>query len=790
MDSIRGEGYEVEFVPVKALPENKLGITFKGNGVGYLEAHKIIKAITGMTGEVLVKNGLEMTVIDTPRNKPTKIEIKYKNGVSGRVNLKIFDVNSKGGATMMVQKVSGGNFAQVKSLGIDIIKHLIDEVIEGKIEEKDIENFKRKRSLKIRKTESVHRSECKKYSCDTCDKAFSTMQGLNLHNGHIHKTDRKYPCDTCKQKFNSINEVEHHKLNVHTVSESPNSKKIRIDRSVKKIKKIRIAENGVKANENEFESLMDVDLEEGLEEETEKTKLVTSKEEEVEKKRKRQMSEEKKSEKKGERKDNPKEGTGDEDERENVMEGDNGTEVNPGYMGWQNDEGEGMSNDRKFLAFQKLFNDLRSDFKHLDEKVIELEKSNANVQLLDEKVKELEKSNANQKSNLGKLNKELNSVKDEYKKCVEALRIEVEERTKAESTVKVLKEILDTKEEEKSEEENCVENMDMEIDDALGVWITQQKRKPLKITKVNSMSKKCGQCDKTFGKEKDLVNHTREHANELHECKFCGKQFDLSQMLHKHMEEHSQTTQVRCGYCNKNFSNENELATHVAEHNTNSIKCKSGNSCLKSSQESQEHLGEHSRTTPIQCGKCEEIFVNKEESAKHMEINCSNVQFKCQECDEIFDESENLNEHMKKHQKVEQFKCCKCVKAYSSMHKLRRHDWRSHRNVECNICGEQLESRDSISSHRKDVHQMVNKIRCKFFPDCLDEDECFFVHDKGTSLENQKKYYCEEGVNCKDQACEFPEREHKNTNNILCRYQSKCNMPMCRFRHVVEKPLF
>ena len=73
MDSIRGEGYEVEFVPVKALPENKLGITFKGNGVGYLEAHKIIKAITGMTGEVLVKNGLEMTVIDTPRNKPTKI---------------------------------------------------------------------------------------------------------------------------------------------------------------------------------------------------------------------------------------------------------------------------------------------------------------------------------------------------------------------------------------------------------------------------------------------------------------------------------------------------------------------------------------------------------------------------------------------------------------------------------------------------------------------------------------------------------------------------------------------
>ena len=187
MDSIRGEGYEVEFVPIKALPENKLGITFKGNGAGYLEAHKIIKSITGMTGEVLVKNGLEMSVIDTPKNKPTKIEIKYKNGVSGRVNLKIFDVNSKGGATMMVQKVSGGNFSHVKSLGIDIIKYMIDGVIEGKIQEKDIENFKRKRSQKINKNESVQRSECKKYLCDTCDKGFSTKQGLNLHIGHIHK---------------------------------------------------------------------------------------------------------------------------------------------------------------------------------------------------------------------------------------------------------------------------------------------------------------------------------------------------------------------------------------------------------------------------------------------------------------------------------------------------------------------------------------------------------------------------------------------------------------------------
>ena len=69
MDTIKGKGYELEFVPVKAGPDNKSGITFKGNDAGYLEAHKIIKSITGTAGEILVQNGIEMSVIDTPKNK-------------------------------------------------------------------------------------------------------------------------------------------------------------------------------------------------------------------------------------------------------------------------------------------------------------------------------------------------------------------------------------------------------------------------------------------------------------------------------------------------------------------------------------------------------------------------------------------------------------------------------------------------------------------------------------------------------------------------------------------------
>ena len=587
----------------------------------------------------------------------------------------------------------------------------------------------------------------------------------NLHIGYIHKTDRKVPCDVCKQKFNCNSELEQHKLSVHTVSESPRSKKIRIDRteSFRKNEDKIFKEIEIQVNEDDFDSLMDIDTPE------ESTYSQKSNEEEAEKKRKRQISTEKRRKKEGEQEE--KKQNENKIGNETVIESDKEVEVNLGYMGWQNDEGEGGPNDRKFVALQKLLNDVRSDVKHLEGKV------NA-----------LEKSDSNQKTSVAKLNKELSSLKEEYRGCVEALRKETDERNKAESTVKVLKEIIDTKKEQ-AEEEKCTENIDMEIDDALGVWITQQKRKPLKIAKQKSRNQNCGECDRSFINETDLVNHIREHTKNVQLCKFCGKQFERSQMLHKHMEEHTQSSPVKCQKCNKNFTNENELAKHVAQHNANSFGCESCDTSFKSSEELQKHKDEHNRSSAIQCKNCDEIFVNKEESARHRG-SCSNIQFKCNECDRNFDNNESLSKHMMTHKQVQEFKCCKCDKSYPAMNKLRRHDWRSHRTIECNICGEQLESRDHISNHRRQVHKMDKKIVCKFFPECIDGDECFFIHDDALSLEKEKNSYCLDGENCIDQSCEFPEREHKNSNKTLCRYQLKCKKPLCRFKHYVEKASF
>ena len=387
------------------------------------------------------------------------------------------------------------------------------------------------------------------------------------------------------------------------------------------------------------------------------------------------------------------------------------------------DDGGDLPKDKTFLAFQKVFNVLRSDVKHLEEKV-----------------SELQKTTSTQANKIGKLNKEFSSLKEEYKNCVEALRTETEERTKAESTVKVLKEILESKEECKLEEKS---DERMEINDALGIWITQQKRKPLKIARGKINQQNCGKCDKTFRTEKDLANHAQEHIKDLH--------------------------------------------VNNKEVTVSDEKCDQG---FESSKELKNQIDKHSSSASLHCDNCDEIFVTIDEASNHKQSHDMDLQFKCEQCKQSFTGNDSLSEHMKTHKQVQEFQCCKCDKTYTTMNKLRRHDWRSHRNVECSICGEQLESRDQISTHRKIVHKMVKKIKCKFYPACFDEDECFFVHEEVSSQETEETKFCLDGENCQNQSCEFSLREHTHRSNILCRFQSKCSNPACRFRHVVEKASF
>ena len=173
----------------------------------------------------------------------------------------------------------------------------------------------------------------------------------------------------------------------------------------------------------------------------------------------------------------------------------------------------------------------------------------------------------------------------------------------------------------------------------------------------------------------------------------------------------------------------------------------------------------------------------------------SDACFSCNQCENNFITQVDLKEHLKVHEvtsKTEGINCNKCEKTYGTMSKLRRHDWRSHREVECNVCGEILENRQRISLHRKTKHQIFTIAKCKFFPECIDEDECFFKHEeeKTPNQSTKSRSFCRNGSSCSDQSCTVSEQNHMKSRNILCRFQANCNRMKCSFKHTCDRKSF
>ena len=123
------------------------------------------------------------------------------------------------------------------------------------------------------------------------------------------------------------------------------------------------------------------------------------------------------------------------------------------------------------------------------------------------------------------------------------------------------------------------------------------------------------------------------------------------------------------------------------------------------------------------------------------------------------------------------------------MRKLRRHDWRSQRNIECSICGDMLESRQEIVNHRQKIHRMFRKTPCRYFPECLDDNECLYDH-KSSVNEETDLLGCPQGQNCANQDCTFSEKSHRSLNQTLCRFQWRCNRSACVFKHTVSRKSF
>ena len=81
---------------------------------------------------------------------------------------------------------------------------------------------------------------------------------------------------------------------------------------------------------------------------------------------------------------------------------------------------------------------------------------------------------------------------------------------------------------------------------------------------------------------------------------------------------------------------------------------------------------------------------------------------------------------------------------------------------------------------------------CRYFPDCVDGNECLFSHDQSSDYnytQSESNLFCPNEENCSDQSCVFSEARHMK-GRVMCRFQENCNRLYCTFKHVNERKAF
>ena len=90
-------------------------------------------------------------------------------------------------------------------------------------------------------------------------------------------------------------------------------------------------------------------------------------------------------------------------------------------------------------------------------------------------------------------------------------------------------------------------------------------RKPMKGS--DSQSFPCGKCPRTFQELSMLINHSKDHPENVHQCEECRWRFTSHRRLNEHCRGTHDTKHFSCDTCGKSFSNNDDLYRHqVSKH--------------------------------------------------------------------------------------------------------------------------------------------------------------------------------------------------------------------------------
>ena len=90
-------------------------------------------------------------------------------------------------------------------------------------------------------------------------------------------------------------------------------------------------------------------------------------------------------------------------------------------------------------------------------------------------------------------------------------------------------------------------------------------REPIKGS--DSQSFPCGKCPRKFQELSMLINHSKDHPENVHQCEECRWRFTSHRRLNEHCRNTHDTKHFSCDTCGKSFSSNDDLYRHqVSKH--------------------------------------------------------------------------------------------------------------------------------------------------------------------------------------------------------------------------------
>uniref|UniRef100_A0A3P8Z5Y1 C2H2-type domain-containing protein n=1 Tax=Esox lucius TaxID=8010 RepID=A0A3P8Z5Y1_ESOLU len=171
-------------------------------------------------------------------------------------------------------------------------------------------------------------------------------------------------------------------------------------------------------------------------------------------------------------------------------------------------------------------------------------------------------------------------------------------------------------------------------------------RNPTGVPPEKSTSHATPSCCKVCGM------HMTIHTEKPYTCPDCGKGFNNSGHLKRHVMIHTGEKPYSCPYCVKTFSRSEPLKVHIRTHTGekpyNCCECGKG---FRTSGDLRKHIRSHTGEKPYRCGDCGKGFSKKENLKVHQRTHTGERPYRCSDCGKEYITCRQLKTHMLAHRR-------------------------------------------------------------------------------------------------------------------------------------------